>query len=462
MVFAPQSWIRRYEAEFANSRRLHQQAKELFPNGVTHDLRHLEPFPVYIHLAEGSHKWDVDGHELIDYWSGHGALLLGHGHPAVVEAVQRQAARGTHPGACHELEIEWGQWVRKLIPSAEKLRFVSSGTEATLMALRLARIFTGKPKVLKFAGHFHGWHDFLIPGADLPSDGKPVPGIPGETAANTVIIPPNDSEKVERTLAGDPEIGSVILEPTGGHFGAVPIRGDFLKALRDITTRLGRLLIFDEVITGFRVHPGGAQGYYGVTPDLTTLAKILAGGLPGGCLVGRADILASLEFRPGKPKMKHPGTFNANPLSASAGITTLKIISTGQPPHRSPSPSGGEGGVRGPCQIANERARSLRRKLNELFAKRNANWIAYGEFSGFKLLSDYDGPGPTTEDFVPYNGDVNRLGGSKTPGFVHAFRCAMLLNGVDLPGLGGMTMAAHSEADVDRTVAAVAATLDLL
>jgi glutamate-1-semialdehyde 2,1-aminomutase len=424
---------------------LHQQAKEIFPNGVTHDLRHLEPFPIYVREGRGSHKWDVDGHKLIDYWSGHGALLLGHSHPAVVEAVQNQAAKATHPGACHELEIEWGRWVRKLIPSAEKLRFVSSGTEATLMALRLSRIFTGQPKVLKFAGHFHGWHDFLIPGADLPADGKPVPGIPGETSAHTVIIAPNNPEAVERTLADDPQIGCVILEPTGGHFGGVPVGGEFLRALRDITTRLGRLLIFDEVITGFRVHPGGAQGHYGVTPDLTTLAKILAGGLPGGCLAGRADILASLEFRPGKPKMKHPGTFNANPLSAAAGIAALQVVATGEP-----------------CQTASEHARSLRNKLNALFARRGIDWVAYGQFSGFKFLHDYEGPRPTSDDFVPYNGDPIRLEGTKNPGLIHAFRCAMLLNGVDLPGLAGMTTSAHTEADIDRTVFAVASTLDMV
>jgi len=445
VVFAPRSWLYRYEAEFSSSHRLHQQAKELFPNGVTHDLRHLEPFPIYVREARGSHKWDVDGHELIDYWSGHGALLLGHSHPVVVEAVERQAARATHPGACHELEIEWGQWVRKLVPSAERLRFVSSGTEATLMALRLARIYTGQPKVLKFAGHFHGWHDYLIPGADLPADGKPVPGVPDETAAKTLIIAPNDPDAVERTLVNDPQIGCVILEPTGGHFGAVPIYGDFLKALRDITSRLGRLLIFDEVITGFRVHPGGAQGHYGVTPDLTTLAKILAGGLPGGCVAGRTDILAGLEFRPGKSKMKHPGTFNANPLSAAAGIATLQLVASGQP-----------------CQAANDRARSLRGKLNALFAQREANWVAYGQFSGFKLLNGYDGPRPASDEFIPYEGDPIRQEGNKTPGFVHAFRCAMLLNGVDLPGLAGMTTTAHTEVDIDRTVAAVAATLELL
>jgi glutamate-1-semialdehyde 2,1-aminomutase len=444
-VLAPQSVAQRYEAEFPNSRRLHEQAKRIFPDGVTHDLRHLEPFPVYVHLAQGSHKWDVDGHELIDYWSGHGALLLGHGHPAVVEAVQRQAGRSTHPGACHELEIEWGQWVQRLIASAEKLRFVSSGTEATLMALRLARIFTGKPKILKFAGHFHGWHDFLIAGADGTAGDNSVPGVPADVAAETVIIPPNDPAAVEQALVRDAEIGCVILEPTGGHFGAVPIRGEFLKAVRDITSRLGRVLIFDEVITGFRVHPGGAQGHYGVTPDLTTLAKVLAGGLPGGCLAGRGDILSSLEFRHGKPKMKHPGTFNANPLSAAAGVATLKIVSTGQP-----------------CQIANDRARSLRKKLNGLFTNRGLDWIAYGEFSGFKLLPGYQGPRPTSDDFIPYDGALDKSEGKKNSRLVHAFRCGMLLHGVDLPGLGGMTMAAHTEVDVDRTVAAVGGTLDLL
>jgi len=444
-IAAPRSLTERFETEFANSRRLFRQAQQLFPQGVTHDLRHLEPFPIYIDRALGAYKWDVDGHQLIDYWSGHGALLLGHSHPEIVEAVQRQVARSTHPGGCHELEIEWGQWVQKLVPSAEKMRFVSSGTEATLMALRLARIFTGKPRVLKFAGHFHGWHDFLIPAADLPYAGKPTPGIPDDVASNTVIIPVNDPKAVDRTLARDSQIGCVILEPTGGHFGAVPVRGDFLKSLRELTIRHDRLLIFDEVISGFRAHPGGAQGYYGVTPDLTTLAKILAGGLPGGCLAGRADILASLEFRPGKPKMKHPGTFNANPLSAAAGCAALRIVSTGEP-----------------CRRANASGVSLRQKLNEMFRKRSVPWLAYGEFSGWKLLTDYQGPRPTSDDFIPYDGNPDRLDAPRDPRLVHAFRRGMLLHGIDLPGLGGMTSMSHTEADIDKTVAAVAATLDLL
>jgi glutamate-1-semialdehyde 2,1-aminomutase len=437
--------VEQYSAAFARSRQLHERARAVFPNGVTHDLRYLEPFPVYVERAEGSRKWTVDGRELIDYWSGHGAILLGHSHPAVVEAVRRQMGLATHPGACHENEVQWGSLVKRLVPSAEGLRFVSSGTEATLMALRLARMATGKPKLLKFAGHFHGWHDAVMPGADAPYDGSAVPGIPPEVQKQTVVIPPNDLAAVEQALQSDPSIGCVILEPTGGHWGAVPIREPFLRGLRELTLRLGRLLIFDEVITGFRVAPGGAQAHYHVTPDLTTLAKVLAGGLPGGCVAGRADLLAQIEFRPGKPKMRHPGTFNANPLSAAAGIATLEIVATGEP-----------------CARANATGQSLRQCLNELFASRGDRWAAYGEFSCFRLLPGYDGPRPGGDDFVPYGGDLIRLDGPKDRRLVHAFRQGMLLSGVDLSGLGGMTTAAHTAADVEQTVAAVAATLDLL
>lgn len=434
----------RYADAFPQSRKLYEQACTIFPNGVTHDVRHLPPFPVYVDRALGSRKWTVEGRELIDFWSGHGAILLGHSHPAVVEAVQRQMAKATHPGACHEGEIEWGQWVQRLIPSAERVRFTASGTEATMMALRLARMFTGRPRVLKFAGHFHGWNDFLSPGADAPHY-EPVPGIPAEVAQHTVIVPPNDLAAVERTLRDDPKIGCVILEPTGGHWSQVPIRGPFLHGLRDITARHERLLIFDEVITGFRVSPGGAQGHYGVKPDLTTLAKILAGGLPGGCVAGRADILDYLSFRPGKPKMRHPGTFNANPLSASAGIATLKIVAEGQA-----------------CARAIATARQLRQRLNALFAERGAAWVAYGEFSCFKLLPGYEGPRPNDDDFIPYDGSLDKLDNAKNAKLVPAFRQGMLLHGVDLMGLAGMTTTAHTETDIEQTVAAAAATLDLL
>jgi glutamate-1-semialdehyde 2,1-aminomutase len=443
-VLSQKTLVERYADAFPRSRQLHEQARGIFPNGVTHDARHLEPFPIYVDRALGSRKWTVEGRELIDYWSGHGSILLGHSHPAVVEAVQRQMEKTTHPGACTEQEIEWGRWVQRLIPSAERVRFTASGTEATMMVLRLARLYTKRPRVLKFAGHFHGWNDFLFPGADSPHQAS-VPGILKEVAEYTVIVPPNDLNAVEDKLRSDPSIGCVILEPTGGHWSQVPIRGPFLHGLREITTRHNRLLVFDEVITGFRVSPGGAQAHYGIKPDLTTLAKILAGGLPGGCVAGRADIFDHLAFRSGKEKMRHPGTFNANPLSASAGVATLQIVAEGQAGARA---------------IAS--AQQLRKRLNALFAHRGVDWLAYGEFSCFKLLTGYRGPRPDSDDFIPYGGALEKLDGGGDPNLAQAFRRGMLLHGVDLMGLGGMMTAAHTEADIEQTVEAVAATLDLL
>lgn len=440
----------RYTSEFPGSCRRFAEAKTIFPDGVTHDLRSLEPFPIYIDRQKGACKWDVDGHEFIDYWAGHGSMLLGHSHPEVVAAVQKQMEKSTHAGGCHEGEIEWGRWVQKLVPSAEKVRFVGSGTEATLMAVRLARMYTDRPKLLKFTGHFHGWHDAVMPAAYAPYDSAKVPGISADVAANTIVIHPNNLDLLEKTLIADREIGTVILEPTGGHWGAVPIRGEFLQALRELTTKHGQLLIFDEVITGFRVAPGGAQEKYGIKPDLTTLAKIVAGGLPGGCLAGRADVLDQICVRPGKPKMKHPGTFNANPLSAAAGITTLKHVATGEPGRK-----------------ANAMGLLLRNRLNAMFVDKGWPWIAYIDFSMFRLLPDYKGPrpGPAATDndgMIPYGGDLDHLDGPRDPKIASAFRRGMLLNGVDIPGMGGWLTAAHTEADVAKTVDAVAATIQEL
>ena len=257
---AAQSLVDRYTAAFPGSKKRFEEAKQIFPCGVTHDTRMMEPFPVYISHAKGAYKWDVDGHKLIDYFVGHGSHILGHCPDDVVRAVQEQMAKGTHPGACHDLEIEWGQLVQKLVPCAERVRFTGSGTEATLMALRLSRLFTGRPKFLKFQGHFHGWHDYVTVSADPPYDATTVPGVPDAVAAQCVAIPPNDLNKVEAALKADPQIGAVILEPTGGHWGGVPIRGAFLKGLRELCTKHDRLLIFDEVITGFRVVAGRRAG----------------------------------------------------------------------------------------------------------------------------------------------------------------------------------------------------------
>lgn len=441
------SILERYQETFQKDKELAQHASQIFPDGVTHDSRHATPFPIYIDRAKGSKKWSVDGREFIDYWAGHGALLLGHSPPEIVEAVMEQMQRGTHYGACHALELEWADLVIELVPSAECVRFVSSGTEATLMAIRLARTYTGKNKVLKFAGHFHGWHDAVILGANPPFE-IPVPGIPEEVIDTTVIVPPNDIDAVEKCLQTDTDIACVILEPTGSSFGVIPTNGEFLAQLREITTDTDVLLIFDEVISGFRVSPGSAQGHYGVTPDLTTLAKILAGGLPGGAVVGQKDILnllsieAERQTKRGK-KMPHPGTFNANPLSASAGITALKSVRTGIP-HKQ----------------VNRTAEMLRNGLNTVIDQHRLDWAVYGEFSAIKFLIGHGEHDIRAADFNPYEWDYRKLKGGSHPELVKNLRWGLQLNGIDISDSGGMTMSPHTNEDIQQTVEAFDQTVE--
>ena len=446
-----------YREKFPGSAKLFERSLKLFPNGVTHDARYLQPFPIFANEAHGSKKIDVDGHELIDYWTGHGAMLLGHSHPAVVAAVQKQMAKSTHPGACHELEIEWAERIQKLVPSAELTRFTNSGTEATLMGLRVARIASGRNKVLKFAGHFHGWHDLVTVSSEPPhpmtgsadgvatAEAYDTPGVTPGVYGDLVIVPPNDLAALTRAI-DEHKPACVIHEGNGARWGAVPARADFVRGVRQVTQDKGVLFLLDEVITGFRVAPGGFQEVCGVRPDLSTFAKVLAGGLPGGVLVGRADVMQVLAFGNslGK-KMKHPGTYNGNPLSAAAGIAALDIVATGVPTRR-----------------ANETATLLRRELNALFAKKSVNWIAYGDFSAIKILPEYDGPRPDRDDFLPFGGDWRQLDRKFDSTLSHAFRCALLLGGVDWMGWGGSTSAAHTEQDVERTVAGFATAIDLL
>ena len=254
-------------------------AEELFPDGVTHDGRKLNPFRVYMDRGLGSRKWDVDGNEYIDYRTGHGAMILGQANPAIVKAVQDQMERGTHLSASTELEMRWGSLVKQLVPCAEKLRFQSSGTEAIMMGMRMARAFTGKQKIVKFDGAFHGWSDGAFVGA---AGDNPDNGIPDAVRGTTVVLP-YDLSEVERALDADDDIAAVVFQ------GDVVIRPSFIEGLRDLTSRKGILLFFDEVVSGFRWARGGMQDRYGITPDLCAVAKILAGGLPGGAVAGRAD-----------------------------------------------------------------------------------------------------------------------------------------------------------------------------
>jgi glutamate-1-semialdehyde 2,1-aminomutase len=435
-----------FAERFPESAELYRNATRLFPSGVTHDARYLKPFPIYANEALGSRKTTVEGHELIDYWMGHGAMLLGHSHPAVVEAVQKQAAISTHPGSCHELELAWGERVQQLVPSAERIRFTNSGTEATLMALRVARLATGKTKVIKFAGHFHGWHDSLILGSDPPHDVTyTMPGVTDGVASDIIFVPPNDLAAAEAAI-DEHDPACILHEGNGTHWGIVPARAEFMKGLRELTQRKNVIFLLDEVITGFRVHPNCFQGHCDIVPDMTALAKVLAGGLPGGCLAGRADLMEALAFdNPYGQKMKHPGTYNANPLSAAAGVAALDIVATAEPSNKS-----------------NESAAKLRRSLNQVFADKSSRLVAYGDFSAIKIHTDFEGTHPTTDDEIPFGGDWRKLDTKPDGRLGHAFRCALLLGGVDWFGWGGSTSLAHSDDDISQTTEAFAKAVDML
>lgn len=435
------TFVRRH----SGSAKLYEESLGVFPSGVTHDIRYVQPFPIFVEKAEGSRKWDVDGNEYIDYVMGHGALFLGHAHPAITRAVIDQAQKGTHYGANHRLELEWGRLVKELVPSAEEVHFTSSGTEATLMAIRLARAYTGRDKVIKFQQHFHGWHD-AVAGVCPPEASSPqAPGVPASVSANTVCLPQSDASAVRNRLA-EGDVAAVIVEPTGASWGTLPLPPGFLEELRESASRYGAVLIFDEVVTGFRVAPGGAQERYGVWPDLTTLAKILAGGLPGGAVAGRADIISLLEFRDdsdwnARRRVAHPGTFNANPLSAAAGTTMLTLVKGGA--------------IHARADGLNER---LVTGLNDALARMKVAGCVYGLASYFHILLGEEAPRPETGVEWPFAS--GHLASRTPPPLAAALKRAMLNHGVDLmSGAGGFTSGVHTEADVEKTLAAFEASL---
>jgi glutamate-1-semialdehyde 2,1-aminomutase len=431
---------------FKSSEKQYKRAVEAIAGGITHDVRHMKPFPLYIDRAEGSRKWDMDGHELIDYVMGHGALLFGHGHPEIVDAVAQQVARGTHYGAGHDLEIEWGEHIKRIVPSIDRVEFTSSGTEATMMAMRLARAYTGRDKILKFAGHFHGWHDYAMAGERFPTE-KPVPGVPKQVLDTVVVAPVNDLDFVEQQLATG-EIAGVILEPSGASWASIPVPDGFLKQLRDLTTKYDTVLIFDEVITGFRWAPGGKQESENVIPDMTTLAKIVAGGLPGGAVGGRADIMELLAFKdePGwnaDKKVPHPGTYNANPLSAIAGATCLQMAAN----HRVQ-------------QQADEAGAKLRTGFNKVLVEENVPGFVWGESSVFHIILGETCQNQNGDDIrIPEGVAPERLKGGSDPKYDHALYQGMLLNGVDLFHGGGLVSSAHTEDDIQKTLDAFRATV---
>ena len=312
------------------SARLFTLAKALLPGGVNSPVRACRSVgcdPLFVRRAAGCLITDVDGNEFIDFVGSWGPMILGHAHPEVVEAIQRTAADGTSFGAPCPLEVELADMVCRSVPSLEKVRFVSSGTEATMSAVRLARGYTGRKVVVKFDGCYHGHADtFLVrAGSGVITLGIPgSPGVPEDIVKNTLSIPYNDTVTLERTLRDESlDIACVIVEPVAGNMGVVPPDEDFLQTLRRITSELGIVLIFDEVITGFRLALGGAQERFGITPDLTCLGKIIGGGLPVGAYGGRAEIMDRVA--PDGP-VYQAGTLSGNPLAMAAGLAMLKVV----------------------------------------------------------------------------------------------------------------------------------------
>ena len=322
--------------QFAKSEALFAEAQRYMPGGVNSPVRSFRAVggsPLFIASGSGARVVDVDGNEYIDYLGSWGPLALGHAHPAVVAALTRAAENGSSFGAPVEQEVELARLICGALPSIESLRLVNSGTEACMSAIRLARAFTGRDKIIKFAGCYHGHADGLLvrAGSGGLTHGIPTSaGVPESYASETLVADFNDLESVERLFGSYPPtsshgsgIAGVIVEPVAGNMGVVPPASGFLEGLRQITADGGAMLIFDEVITGFRVGPGGAQGLYGVVPDITTLGKIIGGGLPVGCYGGRREIMERVAPL---GDMYQAGTLSGNPLAVSAGVATLSEL----------------------------------------------------------------------------------------------------------------------------------------
>ena len=414
-----------------------RRASAVLGGTVGHDLRHFNPVPLYIKRGDKGRKWDVDGHQYIDFLLGNGALLLGHAHPDVTQAIAAAIGDGTHFGSDHPRHIEWAERVQALVPTAQRVRFVNSGTEATLLALRLARAFSGRGQVLRFEGHFHGWHDDVVTGFQPPFEAAGSLGVP-HTGGHMVAIPDGDLNRVEDAFAQHPDLGAVIVEPSGASWGRVPLTSEFLHGLRDITARRQAVLIFDEVVTGFRFAPGGAQELYGLAPDLSCFAKILTGGMPGGAVAGRADIMDLMNMS-GDPqrdrfqRVTHLGTFNAAPPCAAAGIALLNLVATGQPTAR-----------------ADELAAQLRAAWDGVLEQHGIAGYVYGASSTFHLYFETD---PQRVQSATTRSDLHTLEAGRLKGMpaalIDSYQRHLRHRGVDImSSTGGCLSAVHTEEDI--------------
>ena len=412
-----------YISKTPKSEQSYRRAKKVLPSGVSYFLRYFDPYPFYTAKAKGSKIVDVDGIKYIDFWLGHYALILGHSPPEVVKAVKQQIENGTHYGTCHELEIALAEQVVKMIPSAEMIRFTNSGTEATMYATRLARTYTNREKVVKVEGGWHGGYDALHIAVNPPLDIPQSNGITKGAQEDTITIPFNDLEAARNKLKNE-NIAAIIIEPVLGAGGGIPADKDFLQGLKELCVEKDALLIFDEIITGFRLAPGGAQQYYGLLPDITIFGKIMGGGFPIGVIASRKEIMEHMNpLLYERPKFSfHGGTFCGNPVSLTAGLTTLKILEDGHLSNQ-----------------LNTRGDKIRRQLRNIFEKRRINVCVTGVSSIFQTHF-------TREEITDVRSAFQADRAKLTDYHMH-----LITNGVFfLPTKLGALSRAHTREDIDR------------
>lgn len=412
-----------YVSKTRKSKTLHERAKNVLPAGVSYGIRYFEPYPFYVAKAKGSKLYDVDGNEYVDFWLGHTALILGHGPPSVMRVVREQLEKGTQYGTSHELEVELAEQVMKMVQSAEMTRFTNSGTEANMYATRLARAYTGKARIAKFEGGWHGGYDALQVGVKYPFDIPESAGLTIGATQDTIVLPFNDLEGVRARLKKQ-QVAAIIIEPVLGSGGGVPAEKDFLEGLREFCDETGILLIFDEVITGFRLAPGGAQEFYRVKPDITVFGKILGGGFPVGAFCGGREIMERLNTLVYKrPHYSfHGGTFAANPVTMTAGLATLKLLEDGRL-----------------ISNLNRTGERIRKQLRDIFEKYGDGVQVTGAGSIFNVHFTKESVKNAT---AAYKADREKLA---------KYDLALIAKGVFfLPTHNGVLCTAHSKADIER------------
>ncbi len=426
----------RYVGLNGGSSAKHEEAKRWLPGGDTRNSIFWGPFPIYVSRAEGSKIVDVDGNERVDFINNMTTLILGHRHPAVIDALREQLEHGVSYPAPTPLVVEWGELMCERVPSLDKVRFVNSGTEATLNAIRAARAFSGKTMLAKCEGAYHGNHDAvqisvtpvvgMAGDAESPDSVLMTRGMTPRSADEIVIMPYNDLENAERVIrAHADELAAVIVEPINGQCGMVPAEPEFLEGLRRLTAELGILLIFDEVIA-FRASRGGAQEYYGVTPDLTCFGKVIGGGMPVGAFGGREDIMSMWDpSGPSGPQVSHAGTFNGNPMTAAAGVATLRELSVDV------------------YEELEEKGEYLREKLRDVISEMEAPMGVTGAASLFAIQATSE----AVRDYRSYATNDNELlemvfMGMMNEGYLLSSKCA------------GNVSAAHTYEELDGFVVA--------